>query len=189
MSDVKEVGVVGQMYEDRTTGKTGTLESRDEKCKTLMMLDSEGKGFSVSYSSFRSKWRKVVADEVKPDKVEPELSANEELSDFEVIKKFNAENNGVTIFNIAENVYSFAKDNFEIMRIKRADNAFAVVCLPDIYTDSVDKIKASVRNFTCTPMKESNLNARFILDLTWGKMLEAMHDAIVNVNLYGYVAE
>ena len=59
MSDVKEVGIIGQKYEDRTTGKIGTLESRDDKCKTLMMIDSEGKGFSISYSSFRSKWRKV----------------------------------------------------------------------------------------------------------------------------------
>ena len=59
MSDLKELGVIGQAYEERTTGKVGILDSRDDKCKTLMMLDTHGKGFSVSYSSFRSKWRKV----------------------------------------------------------------------------------------------------------------------------------
>lgn len=61
MSDVKEVGVVGQEYEERTSGKRGVLDSRDEQRKTLMLIDSDGKGFNVSYSSFRSRWRKVAS--------------------------------------------------------------------------------------------------------------------------------
>ena len=56
MSDVKkEVGIIGQKYEDRNSGKTGVLESRDEKRKTLMMIGEDEKGFVVSYSSFRSR--------------------------------------------------------------------------------------------------------------------------------------
>ena len=58
-----ETGTIGQMYENRKSKKVGVIESRDEKCKTLMMRDSEGKTFNVTYSTFKSNWRKYVGDE------------------------------------------------------------------------------------------------------------------------------
>lgn len=59
-----EVGVIGQMYEDRKTGKVGVLESREVKYKTLLMRDKEGKTFNITYSTFRSNWRKYQGEEV-----------------------------------------------------------------------------------------------------------------------------
>lgn len=58
----KEVGVIGQMYEDRKTKRRGVLESRDEKYKTLMFRDEKGGSFSIVYSTFRSNWRKCNGD-------------------------------------------------------------------------------------------------------------------------------
>lgn len=59
-----EVGIIGQNYEDRRTHKAGKLISRDDKYKTLMFESADGKSFNVSYSTFRSNYRKsVVADE------------------------------------------------------------------------------------------------------------------------------
>ena len=60
-----EVGIIGQLYEDRRTGKRGVLESRDTKYKTLMLLDDDGVAFTISNSTFRSGWRKVKVDDEK----------------------------------------------------------------------------------------------------------------------------
>lgn len=58
-----EVGIIGQMYEDRKSKKIGVLESREEKFKTLMMRDKEGKSFNITYSTFKSNWRKYNGEE------------------------------------------------------------------------------------------------------------------------------
>lgn len=58
MSD-KTVGIIGQKYEDRKTGKCGILESRDDKYKTLLFRADDGSTFNISNSSFRSNWRKA----------------------------------------------------------------------------------------------------------------------------------
>lgn len=55
--------IIGQKYEDRTTGKIGTVESRDEKYKTLSMVAEDGSTFSITEASFRSKWRKYKGDD------------------------------------------------------------------------------------------------------------------------------
>lgn len=57
-----QVGTVGMMYEDRKSGKLGVLESRNEKFKTLMFRDEEGKTFNIQYSTFRSNWRKYQGE-------------------------------------------------------------------------------------------------------------------------------
>lgn len=62
MANANEVGTIGQMYEHRKTHKAGVLESRDEKFKTLMFRDAEGKSFNVTYSTFHSAWRKYAGD-------------------------------------------------------------------------------------------------------------------------------
>lgn len=61
---VNEVGIIGQMYEERKSKKVGVLESREPKFKTLMLRDNEGKSFNITYSTFRSNWRKYQGDEV-----------------------------------------------------------------------------------------------------------------------------
>lgn len=59
----KEVGIIGQMYEQRKTHQIGVLESRDDKYKTLLFRDSEGKSFNVTYATFHSSWRKYTGEE------------------------------------------------------------------------------------------------------------------------------
>lgn len=60
----KEVGVIGQMYEERKSKRLGVLESREEKYKTLLMRDPEGKSFNITYSTFHSSWRKYQGEVV-----------------------------------------------------------------------------------------------------------------------------
>lgn len=60
---MSEVGIIGQMYEDRRTKKCGKLISRDEKCKTMMFEAPDGKCFISSYSSFKSNMRKKIENE------------------------------------------------------------------------------------------------------------------------------
>lgn len=79
MSD-KTVGIIGQRYEDRKTGKCGVLESRDEKYKTLMFRGDDGSTFNISNSSFRSNWRKVKEEVVEAEPIETE-SVEEEVVD------------------------------------------------------------------------------------------------------------
>lgn len=58
------VGIIGTTYENRKTKKRGVLESREEKFKTLMMRDNEGKSFNITYSNFKSNWRKYQGEDV-----------------------------------------------------------------------------------------------------------------------------
>lgn len=66
--------IIGQKYEDRTTGKIGTVESRDEKYKTLSMVAEDGSTFSITEASFRSKWRKVKGDDAESTTTEDATS-------------------------------------------------------------------------------------------------------------------
>lgn len=84
MSD-KTVGIIGQKYEDRKTGKCGVLESRDDKYKTLLFRADDGSTFSISNSSFRSNWRKTkeegVDAEPEVDAVKQEETTQDEISE------------------------------------------------------------------------------------------------------------
>ena len=72
----REVGTIGQKYENRKNKKSGILEERDEKHKQLIFRSDDGSSFIVMYSTFRSDWRKVkdgeseikIATETKPEK-------------------------------------------------------------------------------------------------------------------------
>lgn len=85
--NVNEVGIIGQMYEERKSKKVGVLESREPKYKTLMMRDKDNKTFNITYSTFRSNWRKYQGNEVietstqkeeKKEKKEKEVKAVEQ---------------------------------------------------------------------------------------------------------------
>ena len=80
-----EVGIIGQIYEDRKSKRVGVLESREEKYKTLMMRDSEGKTFNITYSTFRSNWRKYQGEEV--------IQTSTQVEEVKVEEKKKAEKN------------------------------------------------------------------------------------------------
>ena len=73
-----EVGTIGQMYEDRKSGKLGVLESREEKYKTLMLRGEDGKTFSIQYSTFRSNWRKYQGDKLIQTSSQTEAEAQKQ---------------------------------------------------------------------------------------------------------------
>lgn len=72
MSD-KTVGIIGQKYEDRKTGKCGVLVNRDDKYKTLEFEGDDGNHFKISNSSFRSNWRKVKSEVVTSEPANDEV--------------------------------------------------------------------------------------------------------------------
>ena len=80
-----EVGIIGQVYEDRRNGKCGKLVSRDKKYKTLTFEPVEGKSFlpaTCTYSTFRSNLRKVNTD--VPEETKEEAYAEVELTEQEL---------------------------------------------------------------------------------------------------------
>lgn len=79
----KEVGTIGQRYENRKNKKTGILEERDEKHKQLIFKADDGSSFIVMYSTFRSDWRKVKdgESEVKIEINKPETKLVKSKSD------------------------------------------------------------------------------------------------------------
>ena len=182
MSDVKSVGIIGQAYEDRTTGKVGVLESRDDKCKTLMLIGDDGKGFNVSYSSFRSKWRKH-ADE-------KEAVQNEVKQEEKIVKSApkSAKKKLDTVVDDG-GCYHVSVQGFEVLYIKPyKDGTYSVSCFPDVYTDSVD-LRPYTSNFKCTRTK-TGLDVSFkVAKMEFDVLMGLLHDAVAEINLYGYTEE
>ena len=83
MSEVKQPGTIGEQYENRTSKKLGVLESRDEKCKTLMFRGEDGNSFNVTYSTFKSNWRKYKGDK----QIQTSTQVEEEKQEVEEAKK------------------------------------------------------------------------------------------------------
>lgn len=86
-TETKEVGIIGQTYENRVSKKIGVLESREEKFKTLLMRDENGNSFNVSYSTFKSSWRKYAGDKVIQTSSQVEEARDEEKHEAEVNEK------------------------------------------------------------------------------------------------------
>lgn len=86
---MSEVGIIGQMYEDRRTRKRGKLLERDEKYKTLLMESPEGKSFNITFGGFKSNWREVeIAEVVEPLTEEPVTEpVKEEVAEEKPVKK------------------------------------------------------------------------------------------------------
>lgn len=76
--NVSEVGIIGQMYEERKSKKVGVLESREPKYKTLMFRDKDGGSFNITYSTFKSNWRKYQGEEVVQTSTQIEEAKQEE---------------------------------------------------------------------------------------------------------------
>ena len=61
---VNTTNKVGQMYEERKSGRIGVIEEVNEKYKTYMMRDKEGKSFNITFATLKSNWRKYQGEEV-----------------------------------------------------------------------------------------------------------------------------
>ena len=91
----KEVGTIGQRYENRKNKKTGILEERDEKHKQLIFKADDGSSFIVMYSTFRSDWRKVKDGESEI-KIEPKKSESKPVKEKPVSDKSNKKEKALT---------------------------------------------------------------------------------------------
>ena len=165
MSD-KTIGIIGQKYEDRKTGKSGCLESRDLKYRTLIFRADDSSTFSISFASFRSNWRKVkdngsITNTDEQDQVEQptdenleKLQADDEVADVEnneetkvepinddvgYIRDFDervSDKRKVEITHTTD-ALTICVDNVSVVRIiDNLDGTFNVAMLPDIFTDS-----------------------------------------------------
>lgn len=115
-----EVGIIGQMYEERKSKKVGVLESREEKYKTLMMRDKDGKSFNITYSTFRSNWRKYSGKEVVQTSTQVEEKRTEEKKREKKSKK------------VVEN-------KSEVVRLKTEEKVKLVRATEDIVDSKVKK--------------------------------------------------
>lgn len=113
-----EVGIIGQTYEERKSGKLGVLEGRKEKFKTLLMRDVNGQSFDINYSTFRSNWRKYQGEAVvqtSAQKAEEAQTVKEELKE---AKKEMAKSTETTIkFDRKERM-----DAIKALRVVLADS-------------------------------------------------------------------
>ena len=122
-----KVGIIGQMYEDRKTGKIGVLEERQEKYRTLMLRDKEGKSFNITYSTFKSNWRKYQGKEVIQTSAQKDDIKQEE-------KKKVREHE--------QKVQKAKKELSEIgdkPKLSREDKLKALMALKDVVKDVVEK--------------------------------------------------
>ena len=78
---MSEVGIIGQIYEDRRTHKKGKLLERDEKYKTLLMESDDGKSFNITYGGFKSNWRKVDEEVPTIEEAMQEVEVPVEVAD------------------------------------------------------------------------------------------------------------
>lgn len=122
-----KVGVIGQMYEDRKTGKLGVLEDRNEKYKTLLMRDEEGNSFNIQFSTFHSQWHKYQGDTVIQTSAQKEEIKQEEK------KKVREQE---------KKVQKSKKELSEIGEkpvLSREDKLKALIALENVVKDAVEK--------------------------------------------------
>lgn len=136
---VNEVGIIGQMYEDRKTKKVGVLESREPKYKTLMMRDPEGKTFNITYSTFKSNWRKYTGDAVaqtstqveekkveeKKEEVKKEKSAKKVVEKQTDVVKMTTEEKVKKVHAVDDHVCDMLKDS--VLKTTRTSKGCIVV--------------------------------------------------------------
>lgn len=82
-----KIGVIGQMYVDRKSNKTGTLIDRDVENKKLTFTDVDGEQFQISFAAFKSNWRKVIYE----TPVTEEAPATEETPATEIAEEKEVE--------------------------------------------------------------------------------------------------
>lgn len=105
---VTEVGIIGQMYENRKTKKVGVLESREDKYKTLMMRDTEGGSFNITYSTFKSDWRKYQGEQT--------VQTSTQIEEQKVDEQKSAESTEKSIKTKSEKIKFSTEDKLKAVR-------------------------------------------------------------------------
>lgn len=193
------VGVLGQKYEDRKTGKTGTIVSRDEDARTLTMRGVGGAEFVVSYAAFRSNWRKSKDESVNEvqhivdvDDTLPQIAVmNDEstmtketmtLDEFKS-KLFEHRHGHVDEDgDMITVVLDEAGTDVPVIELMKSDDGYSTKMLPDVYTftnfgEHIKEVK-----FTAEKM---SVNCTLMFD-SLEEVLAVVFEAIRDLNLYGY---
>ena len=189
---MSEVGIIGQKYEDRKTGKTGVLASRDDENRMLVMKAFGGSEFKVSYSAFRSNWRKTKDESVEfthsePESVEPEpvytvepdvAMTRDKFMEF-VERESSIKDNDVYLYENGTEI--------QVMHIEELmGGGYEIRMLPDIYVFSDFRSHIISRTFA---IKD---DMSVICETNYHSVEEIYHvvaEAIRSLNLYGYVTE
>lgn len=119
------VGIIGQMYEERKSKKLGVLESREEKYKTLMMRDPDGKTFNITYSTFKSNWRKYNGEQIVQTSTQVEEQRTEEKK-----KKVEGEKREASAKKTVEN-------QSEVVRLSTEEKVKRLRALSDLVTSAI----------------------------------------------------
>ena len=125
-----EVGIIGQMYENRKTKKVGVLESREVKYKTLMLRDTDGKTFNITFSTFKSDWRKYAGEQIAETSTQVEEKKAEQKEEVAKAKKE-------------------IKEKSEKVSISREDKVKAVHAVKQIISDAITSKIPEMRVDTC----------------------------------------
>lgn len=199
MSDT--IGIIGQKYEDRKSKKTGVLLDRDEANKKLILGNDGEDNFSISYAAFKSNWRKVVATETvnepevteaepTPVEAEPETLTSTFNSEEEKIKDFvkTLTDCRVASVDILVDDVTIMADNITICEMKKVENGYKMIMLPDIFT-----FTEWGNTFRVGDVHFNFKHGRFsyiVIDCvkaSLGDILQAIKTAAVEINLYGYI--
>lgn len=195
---MSEIGIIGQLYEDRRTKKQGKLLERDAKFKTLLMESSDGKSFNITYGGFKSNWRKVE-EELPPEESFEEIPVVEQKVDeeSEAPKKKQKERNvskGLedTTLRILDYAESFNDVNISsslnpkkrsvtlkagkrrmfILTYQKRNNNFQVCTYEDLYLRVANRPYAR-----CGQYNETWLSMKYSFLMDYDKLDEFLEDA------------
>jgi len=192
----ESIGVIGYCYEDRKTKRVGVLMERDEDKKVLSFLDeATGTPFTVTFASFRSNWRKYRKEEnpvsdvpAEPESVdEPQMSEEDKARDF-INCLSEVRDVRFTTNPWLSNETELFIDGVLALTMVKEEGGVHVTLLPDLYTYS------SLKNHSVAGSLHfdagSHLSVSFICDLAgFGDILQAIKQAAIEINLYGYTVE
>lgn len=193
--NTKTTGSIGQRYEDRRTGKEGTLTARDEDNRRLELVDKDNNTFYVSYAAFKSNWRKVKTDnKVENDVVmtvtEPEISEDNVITLHPVIIKKchevleNISKRRNLVFNKTDAGIEVYVDNILVLKVKKTAKANVFSMLPDIYTNSDYYAENMVMDYS------NDLSVTFqAKDDEIDDIFSNLETSIETLNTYGYIFE
>ena len=141
---VNEVGIIGQMYEERKSKKVGVLESREPKYKTLMLRDKEGKSFNITYATFKSNWRKYQGDDVIETTAQKEEKREEAKVEAEK-KSQRAKSAKKVLSEASEKPKISVEEKREALKALRTiiEDAFKGV-IPDVHVGTTSRMSVKV---------------------------------------------
>jgi hypothetical protein len=198
MSDT--IGVIGQMYVDRKSNKTGTLLDRDAENKKLSFLDANGEPFQVSYAAFKSNWRKVIHETPTPtepaDETVVEQTPEQTIipavleTEDDKIKNFVTTLAGcrVAYVEVTPTDANVVVDDVTVCTMHKVDGGYKMIMLPDIFifTDWHDTFRAGDVHFNIKHGRHLGVLVDCVR-ASLGDILQFIKTAAVEINLYGYI--